>query len=252
MRKFLSIFLVFALMLSLPMTVFAEDVSELPGGIDKGYKEYLKLVDDGVLGEDVTYEYWCDFLKQSALLEKKIEQTSDFHLVAELNSEDIARPNLLISGSIWNFVSLQPGDILITNGTSSWGIFGHAAIALSRTEILHIAGPGKNPEVISPSKWEELYESKGWTRIYRHSNSSTARSAASWASSTYRNSSAKYQITMNLASTDVTYCSKLVWQAYRYGPSKSQCNTGITSPVLILPFGLPDEIKNISLIMTSE
>lgn len=55
-------------------------------------------------------------------------------------------------------------------------------------------------------------------------------------SNTYSGSKDKYKNTGNLASTDVTYCSKLVWQAYYYGPTSGYR----------LTYDLPDTIHSLS------
>lgn len=258
MRKFLSILLAFALMLSLPMTVFAEDASELPGGINESYVEYLKLVEDGILGEDVTYEYWCELIESQKQLEDSLEESDDFRLVAEFNENTNYLPKLfsfdeIKPSAIGIYVppisGFRAGDILITNATSSSGLFGHAGIAVSPYVILHIAGPGQNPKLILFNDWFTKYEN-GWTKVYRHSSSTTASAAANWAYDTYAYSNAEYKITMNLASTDVTYCSKLVWQAYYYGPS-SHCANGPTIGIR-LPYDLPVTIHNVSLFSSTE
>lgn len=56
----------------------------------------------------------------------------------------------------------------------------------------------------------------------------------------------QYVITMDLESTDETYCSKLVWQAYYYGHTPSAAN-GPTWGVR-LPYSLPDTIHNLDLV----
>ena len=84
-----------------------------------------------------------------------------------------------------------------------------------------------------------------WTLVYRHNNSTVASVAASWAASTYLFSGATYSITPDLASTDSTYCSKLVWQAYAFGPSPSESNYNGTIGIVI-PFELPNFIKSLS------
>lgn len=254
MRKFLSIVLVFALVLSLPMTVFAGEKQE---EINESYEEYLKLVDDGILGEDVPYEYWCEIIEMQNQLEASLENSDDFRMVAEIdgNSESLIKrfqadeivPNRL--GLLVPTTGLRAGDILITNATSSSGLFGHAGIAVSPYVILHIAGPGQNPKLILFTDWFTKYEN-GWTKVYRHSSSTTASAAANWAYDTYAYSNAEYQITMNLASTDVTYCSKIVWQAYYYGPS-SHCANGPTIGIR-LPYDLPVTIHNVSLFSSTE
>ena len=90
-----------------------------------------------------------------------------------------------------------------------------------------------------------LQYDEGWNKVYRHSDSSIAEDAAQWAEDTYKDSDAEYVITMDLESTDETYCSKLVWQAYYYGHTPSAAN-GPTWGVR-LPYSLPDSIHNLDL-----
>lgn len=168
-------------------------------------KQYDKLVKDGVVGNDVSYQDLKTKFEEGKKFEQTLENSGKFHRVKRSAS---------------SMPYLEAGDIIITNSTSSGGITGHAAIALGSDEILHIAGPGQRVTVVSPSTFENMYSS-GWIKVYRPNNSRIGGEAASWAERTYRGSNAKYKITMNLASTDETYCSKIVWQAYYYGVGKN-------------------------------
>lgn len=229
-KKMISVVLVLALALMCTVTAFAAE----PISSSEEYQEYLQLVSDGILGDDITFDYWQELKERSALLETELEQSGEFSIVY-----DSTRASTY---------SMQAGDVFITNGTSSYGLTGHSGIAISSTRILHISGPGEHPSKISLATWNSNYTSKGWTKVYRHSSSTVASQAATWANTTYSGSNADYSITMNLASTDVTYCSKLVWQAYYYGPS-THCANGPTVGVR-LPYDLPTTIHNISLINT--
>ena len=139
----------------------------------------------------------------------------------------------------------EAGDVFITSSTVSSGLLGHAGISISSSSILHIAGPGEHPDTISKNSWLNKYD-EGWNKVYRHSDSSIAEDAAQWAEDTYKDSDAEYVITMDLESTDETYCSKLVWQAYYYGHTPSAAN-GPTWGVR-LPYSLPDTIHNLDLV----
>ena len=110
---------------------------------------------------------------------------------------------------------MQPGDVFVTNCAMFDGLVGHAAIAISHDKILHIGGIGEHPSVMSLAEWNEHYSSESgtWTKVYRISNPAKAAVAANWAERTYVGSKAEYSFTLNKASTDCTYCSKLVWQA---------------------------------------
>ena len=203
----------------------AESASEL------NYFDYLKLQREGVIGTDVTYGHLKKLAAQSRNLEKKLEESTDFY--------EVPNPGFRINS---HGLSIQSGDVLVTNGTSSFGILGHAGIAISGTQILHIQGPKHKPSVINRTEWHNLYGG-GWTKVYRNTNYSNAVKARDWAVNTYRGSNATYKITMNLASTNETYCSKLVWQAYYYGVGKSHAN-GPTWGYR-LPYDLPTTIKNL-------
>lgn len=255
MKKVLSIALVLVLLFSFPATVFATDSYEQTNENNESYYEYLQLVEEGILGEDISFEYWCEIVDLQSRLENLLEQSNDYHIVTEYSGVESsstttphaeATPTALIT---WVLSGIRAGDIFITNATSSSGILGHAGIAVSPYVILHIAGPGQHPKLILTTTWFTQYEN-GWTKVYRHSNSTTASQAAQWAYDTYAYSNAEYQITMNLASTDVTYCSKLVWQAYYYGPN-SPCANGPTVGVR-LPYQLPATIHNVSLFASTE
>lgn len=215
-------------------TAFASDSENLDISEKKVYEELKK---EGILGEDVSYNEWHNLNEESKELEKILSESTDFIEVYSTPGES--------TGGSYN---MKTGDVFITNGTSSSGLTGHSGIAISTSQILHIAGPGKTPKTISLSAWNSEYSKKGWTRVYRHSNSKIATAAGNWASKKYKGSSAKYKITTDLTSTKETYCSKIVWQAYYYGPSSpsiSGTTTGIKTP-----YGLPNTIKNIYKIKT--
>lgn len=236
MKKVISMILSFVLLLSGSVTAFAAS----PDKTDAEYNEYVQLVEQGVLAEDITFEYWKQLKETSYALEEALEASNEFTLVYD--STD--------TRSTYSAYTLTKGDVFITSGTSSAGILGHAGIAISSSYILHIAGPGHHPATISLSKWNSTYTTEGWTKVYRHTDSDVADDAGQWASDTYKGTSAEYVISMDLASTDETYCSKLVWQAYYYGPDEA-CANGPTWGVR-LPYDLPTTIHDLSLEKTYE
>lgn len=233
-RKILTVICAVLMFIAMvvPTNVFANEMDEN----NLYYKQYEQFQEEGVLGSDVTYDDWRSMVNSSFELEKILENSTEFK---EVYSSD----NLLKSSRF----TVQRGDVIITNGTSSAGILGHAGIATSSNYILHIAGKGYHPVEISLSRWHSKYTNKSnssWTKVYRHSDYSVADYAAEWAEDTYLGSNAEYKITGNLASTDVTYCSKIVWQAYYYGPSSHEAN----GPTIgyRMPYDLPDTIHNLS------
>lgn len=241
LKKLSALLLASVLMFTMGVSAFAAGPQNNENA--REYQEYTKLVNDGTLGKDITFEYWQALKSRAAELENQLESSSEFSKVYDSACADT-----------YSTYTMQSGDVFITNGTSSFGITGHAAIAItlddSSKTILHISGPGANPSTISLSSWNSTFSSKGWTKIYRHNNSNISSAAATWAKNTYYNSNATYEINMDLASTDKTYCSKLVWQAYYYGPS-SHCANGPTWGVR-LPYDLPDTIHDLMLVKTYE
>lgn len=230
MKKVLSGICSFFLLLAITVPAFAAE------GLDTEQQEYIQLINDGVLSEDISFDYWKELKTRSEELESILENSGEFFLVYESGQD--------------SSYTMKKGDVLITNGTSSAGILGHAGIAISGYSILSIAGPGENPATLSLYKWNTDYTSKGWTKAYRHSSAGVASDAAEWASDAYLGSDATYSIGIDLSSTDTTYCSKIVWQAYYYGPA-TPCANGPTSGVR-LPYDLPSTIHDLSLVSTIE
>jgi len=235
-KKYFSFILALVMIMTMSVTAFAAS----PDKTEVEYNEYVQLVKQGVLAEDITFEYWKQLKETSYALEKALEASDEFTLVYD--STD--------TRGTYSTYSLTKGDVFITSGTSSAGILGHAGIAISSDYILHIAGPGYHPTTISLSRWNSNYTTEGWTKVYRHSDDDVADQAGQWASDTYEGTDAEYLISMNLASTDETYCSKLVWQAYYYGPEEP-CANGPTWGVR-LPYDLPTTIHDLSLEKTYE
>ena len=134
--------------------------------------------------------------------------------------------------------------MLITNATSKNGITGHAGLVLDTNEILHIQGAGHNPIVDTKGRFIHRYKN-GWIRLYRPVNTSVGASAANWADKIYRNSGATYGINLDLECTNLTYCSKIVWQSYFFGAGKNTIFNPYRSRI-ILPYNLKFEIRNLS------
>jgi len=155
--------------------------------------------------------------------------------------------------------SLKKGDILISNGTSSAGLTGHAGIAIDSNRVLHIAGPKKTTSIVTWQTWKNTYgKTKGnpkkWTKVYRHKNSTYANKAGSWAYNNYWNSKGaksqnkkpKYSLGGGLVITNSTYCSKIVYQAYQFG-NRNAKGAGflMKSPFtgVVSPYKLPQLFK---------
>lgn len=241
-----SVCLLLAIIISCSVFVYAYAEESLP----ERYEEYLQYIEGGILNEDVTYETWISAVHESEYLELLLEnEIADFTCVYTEYGEGInSNPPPTPDGDF----SMRKGDILITNGTSSAGILGHAGIAVSATTVLHIAG-GENshPIIISLDDWKQSYNNKSyrWTKFYRHSNSTYANRAANWGKTKYGPNgpyaNADYEKLSELDTFDKTYCSKIVWQCYYYGISENHQATGGFGACL--PYQLPNRIKNISL-----
>lgn len=218
---FLTAFLfIFTSIVSFSTNVFAEEnIDSSSTGIT--YEDYLKLIDDDSIDKSISFEELKEFEKASKELEKILEDDSNFTTMRMSDS-----------------FSLQPGDIIVTNATVSSGIIGHAAIALSSDEILHIPGTGSKVECISLDKFKRKYKD-GWAKVSRPNNYNTGCDAARWADRTYRNSNAKYRITTDLTTTNETYCSKIVWQAYYYGAGSSHS----VSFGFIMPYDVVNHVE---------
>lgn len=237
-KRYLSLVLAILMVCSIAPTAYATTHNS---STDE-YSEYLRCVEQGILGDDVTYAVWKRLREESHALEAALEASNEFALVYDSRQ------------SAYSTYSMRAGDVFITNATVSSAILGHAAIAISSSNILHIAGPGETPSTISLSTWHDRYTNKNgadsWTKIYRHSNYTIASEAAGWAEDTYKDSGAGYFINKDVQDTTLTYCSKIVWQAYFYGPSTVSTDATYLSSGYILPYNLANLIGDVSLLKT--
>ncbi|KOB68106.1 Uncharacterized protein OBRU01_18780 [Operophtera brumata] len=142
-----------------------------------------------------------------------------------------------------NFINtVKKGDILIsTGGKSSKGIVGHAAIMASDNWVLEMPGgtsdglEDNNRRIACDEWWDE--RPTQWITVYRCPDHNIANMAANWAYNNYYNPEGGDRKTVHIrysviapviASTDPSYCSKLVIQSYYYG-------TGSESVIDITP-----------------
>lgn len=198
-------------------------------------EEYKKIYDDGisvgVLDKSFSYEEW---IKANCYGQPPVVDSNNF--------EEIT----IDAKTIVDGFEFKSGDILITNGTSSAGIIGHAAIATGPGYILDIPGANQTTRQTSPLWWTNNYRTKGWVKVYRMKNSYLAAGAAIWADRNYysttggsvQNITPKYEITPHLYSTDPTYCSKIVFQAYWYGTGSEPVMKSMSG--FVAPYGLLD------------
>ena len=236
-KKIYTLILTLLFIVAAPLNVFATNTTSTA----ELYSHYTELKSTGVIGNDVTFDIWHSMMTRSYEMLTELEDSTDFSLV--------------YSGtSVWRSrFDILPGDIIITNdpNTALLGYIGHAGIAVSDNDVLHIQGTGYTPQVISfDDGWCALYPF-GTTYIYRLTNdpnNEKGSDAAQWARETYEDSGATYQITLDEFGTNPTYCSKIVWQAYYLGLSPRGAVT-LTGD-LVAPFDLPRFIYNTALYRT--
>ena len=111
-------------------------------------------------------------------------------------------------------IANKPGDIIITNSTSSKGITGHIGIYIDSTTILHTSGWKSEPypTTISEKKWHERYAK---SKVIRPTSSKLGQDAAKMAKKYFKDKKINYKITANPKDINPnTYCSELVWYSY--------------------------------------
>ncbi|MFW7433816.1 hypothetical protein [Vagococcus carniphilus] len=290
MKKFISIFLSSLFLFSFVNVSLAEDleIREFNPAIPEHAKileQEKKLYDDyvdGVEDEEVLHENYEMLLNMNNI--SKEEYTyEDFKLnsgppvpdpyIKKLNTSNPGK-SLRSSTSPpqwedrWDgkFVG---GDILITNGTSSYGFLGHAAIYVGdngfhhgKDYVLDIPGPGKPVRLTSFSSWKNQYMNKkgDYVSIYRPDFKKgyyneragyNANSLYSPVDGTYKN--VKYGITLDPLNKEKIYCTLIIYQAYfysTYGGFTSNFLLANDSEI-ILPYFLPTYFnygKEISLV----
>lgn len=232
MKKFFSKSLAIILSLSICF-VFTPAANAISSGLTD-YQKYQELVEDGIIGNDVSYEMWCEVTERSMENMQQLVSSGQFELV-------YSGPAFAAS-----HLSLQAGDIVLTDrhNTSAWGIVGHAGIAVSSNSILHIAGASATAATYS--EWARWISDFGLAHIqvYRCNSASRGNAAAQWAIDNYYDKTVTYQINTDLFSTSTTYCSKIVWQAYYFGAGSSSVDMPILN--LVMPYDLPLLVHNIS------
>ncbi|WP_100487068.1 hypothetical protein [Sporolactobacillus pectinivorans] len=116
-------------------------------------------------------------------------------------------------------IPCKPGDILITNQTSSSGLTGHSAIVLDiQGDVAEIKGLGYHPQFTSQSDFWSTNKYK--VMVKRYPNATDRQNAANWATNWVNNHpSEKYKIYSIWITNPSygTYCSKIVWDAFYFG-----------------------------------
>ena len=235
LKKMMAVVLTTVMALSVPtFTAFAADEHSYETLFP--YEKYLEKVEQGYIAPDVSYETLARANQKTFEdLCSSMDNNPNFTLIYE--SVRYFDPLAVVE-------TLYPGDVFIMEDTlTSSAILGHAAMAVSNTEIANIVGEETVADIVPRSTFDDYYKNQERAvKIYRSNNYNWGVDAALWADKTFRGTKIPYKITMNLTSTSSVYCSKLVYQAYRYG-------AGFTSLWreenydIITPYGLPDYIK---------
>ncbi|EAF6815802.1 hypothetical protein FZW90_06905 [Listeria monocytogenes] len=226
-------------------TLYTQGVSEgiiqsadvsLEAWIEANENEYKQVYQDGlkddVYDTSMTYEAWI-----------KLNNYGQPPVVDE-NWEEVPR-NPMIRG-VYKGYTVKKGDILITNGTSSSGLLGHAAIANGNEYILDIPGKGKTTRQLTTREWMDNYDKHGWIKVYRLKDNSVANAAATWADKNYYSTKGslkqdifpKYGLTGSRYAKNPTYCSKIVLQAFYFGTGSKPVVQ--VFPSLVTVYDLPN------------
>lgn len=133
------------------------------------------------------------------------------------------------------------GDMMVTNGTSSSGLTGHAGIFLANGTILSIDGYGNIPRTKTIFEWmrdTKAQNPKAWTKVYRP-NSTFYRNLAAgkWGNDNVKGKNIKYGLGGGVLSTNPTYCSKIVMHCYYYANKNGE---NMVVPSFISPYALPN------------
>lgn len=229
MKKLISILLYAIFLFSISVSAYAaEDINY------SRYDEYLGYIENGEWPESIPYSSWYAIV------------TENDRLMEEMFGSTETTMGRTIPPIDFSYMTLQPGDVLITNdpSTAVAGIVGHAAIAYDSDTIIHIANADSLPSYIELVDWARDY-ANGTTRLYRMSNSSYGSKAAIEAWSKYLNvyPKATYDLATRLDTYDKTYCSKIVWQAYHYiNPSCANLPVIGGYAGVVTPGDLPNKI----------
>ncbi|MBU5317541.1 hypothetical protein KQI30_14895 [Clostridium bornimense] len=223
-------------------------------GIKDGYIISTKVTIDQWKEQNVEYEQcYEDGIKEGVLPEGKdyiewLKENCYGQGPKEELFEEVPITNSLMRSTVNGF-TLKRGDILITNGTSSAGILGHAAICNGDNVVLDMAGAGLSSRQKSQSWWINHYKNNGsnrWVKVYRMKDYNLAKQAARWADRNYYSTTGSstqnifptYSLSGSLYSKNPSYCSKLVFQAYYFGTGSTPVMTEPPSFRTIHPYDL--------------
>lgn len=269
MKKILiSCFVVMLVLASLPILSNAAETNSneellyqqgiAAGAIDKEKTTYSKWENEN---KDLKANYDSGirdgFLKDTPY-EEWLAQNNYGQEPKDLNNAEV-KSFRLQANSLRSGFKVKPGDIFITNSTSSHGISGHAAIANGANHILDMPGTGagkppqsNNNRQSTVNAWIKKYN-KGWIKVYRLKDSKLAAKVAKYADGHYyssKHTSQKtikipYAITSRLYNIKESYCSKLVFDAYYFGSGKENVMvpaSGYVYPYMLIGKFWPDHL----------
>lgn len=244
--------LAFSLLFTSPNLSHADELSHPKEGLTKA--DYSKFVRNGAVDKSVSYNTWVNANANDSFeaMEKEFPVPDKLMEVEDTSVNDVKtyKGSSLSSATATKASSkgpvLKKGDVLVSNATSSYGLTGHAGIAISSSEVLHISGSGAHPKVISTKTWQDRYgivkgQKEGLnikTNVYRIKSTKNASKAASWTVKNYKGKKYNYMVTNSLGKKDPTYCSKIVYQAYSSIKAVNYPPGGFATP-----YGLPNYFK---------
>lgn len=136
-------------------------------------------------------------------------------------------------------VKYQPGDILICKHGAMANTLGHSAMVIDKDHVINITGPGDTPHDVKISKFVND-SSDQWIKLYRPNNYNEGANAAQWLDDTYNDSRVPYSLFVDIRSTNKTYCTHMIFQAYYFA---NKCSQNISAMGIIPPFSLVDILE---------
>ena len=239
--KIITLILSIIMVLSMSVPTFAAEKIKV-----MSYADFLKGQEEGYIGYDVNYEDMVKLAEDSERFLEALEKSEDFYLKYDLQA---AKGDKSIP-------KLAKGDVVITNGTKVPDIPGHAGIAVNADEIFSIDGKKCHPGSKSREEFynEYMKHLDSWIKVYSPTKAKWGKEAAQWALDTYEDSGVPYSITTDVDDTSKTYCSKIVFQAYKFGagrkafesyydPQTGEVNFYDYTRLIISPYDLPKALK---------
>lgn len=154
MKKILSIFFISVIcLISFNVLTYASEFKVL------SHEEFIELQEQEVIDTNISYDLWIQFIENNNKLEQELDLNKNFKNIYSGELRTLST------------VKIESGDVIITNATSSFGLTGHAAIAIDSDEILDIPGPKKSVRTQTVNQFKNEYKN-GWIKVYRPKDSS--------------------------------------------------------------------------------